>query len=91
MKDYFNFNSKSCSIHDLNPKCRELWSIGQQVAIRRLSVQTRAPYKQPPRYELLSNFSTRAARIAGNDARLYLELEPEGKPELKGRFYWTGL
>ncbi|PBQ21033.1 hypothetical protein CCL09_01435 [Pseudomonas congelans] len=91
MKNEFKLNTQACSIKDLNPKCRQLWSIGQQVAVRRLSVQTRAPYQQPPRYQLISDFSTRAARIAGNYARIYLELEPKGKPELKGRFYWTGL
>ncbi|WP_244618909.1 DUF2515 family protein [Pseudomonas syringae] len=91
MKNDFKFNTHACSINDLNPKCRQLWSIGQQVAVRRLSVQTRAAYQQPPRYQLISDFSTRAARIAGNYARIYLELEPKGKPELKGRFYWTGL
>ncbi|PBP97408.1 DUF2515 family protein [Pseudomonas congelans] len=91
MKENFDFNPKSCSINDLNPGCVEMWTLGQQVAIRRLCVKTRAEYKQPARYELLKDFSTRAARIAGNYARIYLEQEHNGQPEQKGRFYWTGL
>ncbi|RMR55636.1 hypothetical protein ALP83_200135 [Pseudomonas syringae pv. actinidiae] len=91
MKENFDFNPKSCSINDLNPGCVEMWTLGQQVAIRRLCVKTRAEYKQPARYELLKDFSTRAARIAGNYARIYLEQEYNGQPEQKGRFYWTGL
>ncbi len=71
MKENFDFNPKSCSINDLNPGCVEMWTLGQQVAIRRLCVKTRAEYKQPARYELLKDFSTRAARIAGNYARIY--------------------
>lgn len=91
MKNDFKFNTQACSINDLNPKCRQLRSIGQRVAVTRLSVQTRAPYQQPPRYQLISDFSTRAARIAGNYARIYLELEPKGQPEVKGRFYLNSL
>lgn len=91
MKENFDFNPKSCSINDLNPGCVEMWTLGQQVAVRRLCVKTRAEYKQPARYELLKDFSTRAARIAGNYARIYLEQEHHGQPEQKGRFYWTGL
>lgn len=91
MKENFDFNPKSCSINDLNPGCVEMWTLGQQVAVRRLCVKTRAEYKQPARYELLKDFSTRAARIAGNYARIYLEQEHNGQPEQKGRFYWTGL
>ncbi|GAO92538.1 hypothetical protein RYA95_27465 [Pseudomonas syringae pv. actinidiae] len=91
MKDDFNFNPHACSINDLNPGCEELWSIGQQVAVRRLSVQSRVPCLKPAQYTLISDFSARAARIAGSYARIYLEHEIKGKPELKGRFYWTGL
>lgn len=91
MKEDFGLNSKPCSVNDLNPGCVEMWTLGQQVAVRRLCVKTRAEYKQPARYELLKDFSTRAARIAGNYARIYLEQERNGQPEQKGRFYWTGL
>jgi hypothetical protein len=27
MKNDFKFNTQACSINDLNPKCRQLWSI----------------------------------------------------------------
>ncbi|GBH21207.1 hypothetical protein KPSA3_07249 [Pseudomonas syringae pv. actinidiae] len=40
MKENFEFNSTSCSINDLNPGCVELWTLGQQVAVRRLCVKT---------------------------------------------------
>ncbi len=72
MKDDFNFNPHACSINDLNPGCEELWSIGQQVAVRRLSVQSRVPCLKPAQYTLISDFSARAARIAGSYARIYL-------------------
>lgn len=91
MKEDFKLNPRTCSINDLNPGCTELWSLGQQVAVRRLCIKTRIEYTQPARYELIADFGARAARIAGNYARIYLELEKNGKPELKGRFYWTGL
>ncbi|MEE4679736.1 hypothetical protein V2K56_08785 [Pseudomonas alliivorans] len=91
MKQDFKLNQDACSVNDLNPGCVQLWTLGQQEAVRRLSVKTRVEHKQPARYELIKGFSTRAARIAGNYARIYLEQETNGKPELKGRFYWTGL
>ncbi|WP_313646969.1 DUF2515 family protein [Pseudomonas sp.] len=91
MKESFTFNESACSINDVNPGCKELWTIGQQEAIRRLSVKTRNEFKQTACYELVENFSARAERIAANYAKIYLELEHNGKPELKGRFYWTGL
>ncbi|WP_272924787.1 hypothetical protein [Pseudomonas syringae] len=31
MKENFEFNLASYSIHDLNPGCVELWTLGQQV------------------------------------------------------------
>lgn len=91
MKQDFNFNEKPCSVNRLGLECEDGWSLGQQEAVRRLSVKTRVEFKQTARYQLIENFSTRAERIAGNYARIYLELERNGKPELKGRFYWTGL
>ncbi|MFK0310475.1 DUF2515 family protein [Pseudomonas sp. NPDC090233] len=91
MKENFTLNNITCSVNDLNPGCKQVWSLGQQEAIRRLSIKTRVEFKQPPRYELVENFSARAERIAGNYAKIYLELECNGKPEKKGRFYWTGL
>ncbi|MEE5154780.1 hypothetical protein V2J87_25870 [Pseudomonas alliivorans] len=89
MKEDFKLNPRTCSINDLNPGCTELWSLGQQVAVRRLCIKTCIEYTQPARYELIADFGARAARIAGNYARIYLELEKNGKPELKGDF--TGL
>lgn len=91
MKEDFELNPNACSINDLNAGCVELWTLGQQEAVRRLSVKMRVECKQPARYELVKDFSTRAARIAGNYARIYLELEQNGQPAQKGRFYWTGL
>jgi hypothetical protein len=91
MKQDFKFNEKPCSVNRLGLECEDGWSIGQQEALRRLSIKTRVEFKQTARYQLIENFSTRAERIAGNYARIYLELERNGKPEMKGRFYWTGL
>lgn len=91
MKEDFELNPNACSINDLNAGCVQLWTLGQQEAVRRLCVKTRVECKKPARYELVKDFSTRAARIAGNYARIYLELEHNGQPAQKGRFYWTGL
>ena len=91
MKQDFKFNEKPCSVNRLGLECEDGWSLGQQEAVRRLSIKTRIEFKQTARYELIKDFSIRAERIAGNYARIYLELERNGKPELQGRFYWTGL
>ena len=91
MKQDFKFNDNACSVNDLNPGCKELWTIGQQEAIRRRSVKTRIAFKSTASYEVVKNFSVRAERIAANYAKIYLEQENNGKPNLKGRFYWTGL
>jgi len=91
MKQDFKFNDNACSINDLNPGCKELWTIGQQEAIRRLSIKTRAAFKSTATYEIVKNFSVRAERIAASYAKIYLEQEYNGKTNLKGRFYWTGL
>lgn len=91
MKQDFKFNEQTCSENKPNVHYKELWTLGQQEAVRRLSVKTRVEFKATARYQLIKDFSTRAERIAGNYARIYLELEKNGKPELKGRFYWTGL
>lgn len=91
MKQDFRFNEQTCSTNDPGVHYRELWTLGQQEAVRRLSIKTRVEFKATARYQLIKDFSTRAERIAGNYAKIYLELERNGKPELKGRFYWTGL
>ncbi|WP_251962790.1 hypothetical protein, partial [Pseudomonas sp. Marseille-Q5299] len=91
MKQDFRFNEQTCSTNTPKVHYQELWTLGQQEAVRRLSVKTRVEFKNTARYELIKDFSVRAERIAGNYARIYLELEKNGKPELKGRFYWTGL
>ncbi|MGN8261974.1 DUF2515 family protein [Pseudomonas sp. SMSB3] len=91
MKQDFEFNEKPCSVNRLGLECEDGWSLGQQEAVRRLSIKTRVEFKQTARFELIKDFSIRAERIAGNYARIYLELEQNGKPELQGRFYWTGL
>ncbi|MFJ4114801.1 DUF2515 family protein [Pseudomonas sp. NPDC089758] len=91
MKQDFRFNEQTCSTNDPGVNYKELWTLGQQEAVRRLSVKTRIEFKETARYQLVKDFSTRAERIAGNYAKIYLELERNGKPELKGRFYWTGL
>jgi len=91
MKQDFRFNEQTCSTNDSDPHYLELWTLGQQEAVRRLSVKTRVEFKETARYQLIKDFSTRAERIAGNYAQIYLEFERNGKPELRGRFYWTGL
>lgn len=91
MKQDFRFNEQTCSTNTPKVHYQELWTLGQQEAVRRLSVKTRVEFKNTARYELIKDFSVRTERIAGNYARIYLELEKNGKPELKGRFYWTGL
>ncbi|MGN8262190.1 DUF2515 family protein [Pseudomonas sp. SMSB3] len=91
MKQDLKFNEQTCSTSESDLHYTELWTLGQQEAVRRLSVKTRIEFKGTARYELVKDFSARAERIAGNYARIYLELERNGKPALKGRFYWTGL
>ncbi|EIK97624.1 hypothetical protein PMM47T1_03909 [Pseudomonas sp. M47T1] len=70
--------------------CEALWAIGQQRAIKLLSDEKECPIKGKST-ELISDFGTRAGRIAAAYARFYLELEPGCDPKSKGRFYWMGL
>jgi hypothetical protein len=65
--------------------------MGQEVAIRRLSVEKRCFLTQTSKLELVSDFGARAGRIAATYARFYLEQEEGCNPKLKGRFYWMGL
>ncbi|WP_347902742.1 hypothetical protein [Pseudomonas purpurea] len=71
--------------------CTQSWSFAQMEAIKRLSVQEKCFLTGKKKWKLVSDFSVRAARIAGNYARFYLELEAGGQPKQKGRFYWMGL
>lgn len=84
----FKTNDKECSVHEVVLGCDKLWAMGQEEAIRRLSKKRSSASSK---YELISDFSARAARIAAAYASFYLEQGEDGKPELKGRFYWMGL
>lgn len=84
----FKTNAKECSVHEVVLGCDKLWAMGQEEAIRRLSKKRSSA---SGKYELISDFSARAARIAAAYASFYLEQGEDGKPELKGRFYWMGL
>lgn len=86
-----NTNTTPDSVQDIPLGCPELWSIGQQEAIRRLSRQRTCFFTGSQRWELIADFSARAARIAATYARFYLETERGCNPDLKGRFYWMGL
>lgn len=86
-----NTNTTSDSVQDITLSCAELWSIGQQEAIRRLSIQRSCLFTRVPRQHLVGDFSARAARIAATYARFYLETEQGCNPDYKGRFYWMGL
>lgn len=86
-----NTNTTSDSVQDITLSCAELWSIGQQEAIRRLSIQRTCLFTKVPRQHLVGDFSARAARIAATYARFYLETEQGCNPDYKGRFYWMGL
>ncbi|NSX07373.1 hypothetical protein HTX81_02140 [Pseudomonas lini] len=84
----FKTNDKECSVHEVVLGCDKLWAMGQEEAIRRLSKKRSSSSNK---YELISDFSVRAARIAAAYASFYLEQGEDGKQELKGRFYWMGL
>ncbi|QZP31819.1 DUF2515 family protein [Pseudomonas sp. DR48] len=84
----FKTNAKECSVHEVVLGCDKLWAMGQEEAIRRLSKKRSSASSK---YELISDFGVRAARIAAAYASFYLEQGEDGKPELKGRFYWMGL
>ncbi|KAA0694926.1 hypothetical protein DT594_08615 [Halopseudomonas laoshanensis] len=86
-----NTNRVRDSVQDVTLECRELWSVGQQEAIRRLSEEHSPWYSRSTKRRLIPDFSARAARIAASYARFYLEIEEGGMPEHKGRFYWMGL
>lgn len=86
----FTTNTQKNSLEEQTITCEALWAIGQQRAVKLLSDEKECPIKGK-RTELISDFSTRAGRIAAAYARFYLELEPGCDPKLKGRFYWMGL
>ncbi|MGO4367424.1 DUF2515 family protein [Pseudomonas sp. PAB10] len=87
----FKTNSQSCSVKDVTLKCDKLWTMGQQEAISRLSVPKKSVFSKSTKMVLVSDFGARAARIAAAYAEFYLERGEDGKPDLKGRFYWMGL
>lgn len=84
----FKTNTTEGSVHEVVLGCDKLWAMGQEEAIRRLSEKRSATSSK---YELVCDFGARAARIAAAYASFYLEQGEDGKPELKGRFYWMGL
>lgn len=87
----FTTNSRDKSIVEAPLTCPDLWSMGQERAIQILSEVSKSFWSGAAERKLVSSFSARAARIAAAYARIYLELEESGRPELKGRFYWMGL
>ncbi|HBX53920.1 DUF2515 family protein [Pseudomonas sp. UBA2684] len=87
----FATNAVTRSVCEEPLACDKLWAMGQEAAISRLSVETRSFFSTTAKQELVADFSARAARIAATYARFYLEQEEDGKPHLKGRFYWMGL
>ncbi|HDZ56420.1 MAG TPA: hypothetical protein ENI17_12810 [Pseudomonas xinjiangensis] len=87
----FTTNNQASSVHEAALECDQLWSMGQEEAIHRLSVEKRSFLFGAAKQELVADFGARAARIAATYARFYLEQEESGKPHLKGRFYWMGL
>lgn len=84
----FKTNTQEGSVHEVVLDCDTLWAMGQEEAIRLLSNRRSSTSSK---YEWVTDFSTRAARIAAAYASFYLEQGEDGKPELKGRFYWMGL
>ncbi|WP_157958931.1 hypothetical protein [Salinicola sp. RZ23] len=91
MEHEFKTNSRACSVQMQEVSCSELWSLGQQEAIRKLSVLRKGFFDSEAHYELISKFSERAKVIAGVYARFYLEQEDGCAPDKEGRFYWMGL
>ncbi|WP_085655905.1 DUF2515 family protein [Pseudomonas sp. B11(2017)] len=87
----FKTNNQSCSVKDITLKCDKLWTMGQQEAISRLSVPEKSWFSSSTKMVLVKDFGARAARIAAAYAEFYLERGEDGKPDLKGRFYWMGL
>ncbi|AWM89334.1 hypothetical protein DJ564_00245 [Pseudomonas sp. 31-12] len=87
----FKTNTQSCSIQEIALKCDKLWTMGQQEAISRLSIPEKTFFSKSTKTVLVSDFGARAARIAAAYAEFYLERGEDGKPDLKGRFYWMGL
>lgn len=84
--------AKNAAPHEVKINCAQLWSLAQAQAIRRLSTQRNEYYLfGSKKWMLVSDFSTRAARIAGVYASFYLEREDGGQAAFKGRFYWMGL
>jgi hypothetical protein len=89
----FTTNKIPGSQHKIVLGCWYQWSLGQQAAYQRLSVQSPDVFGiwGQPHYKLINRYSARAARIAATYARFYLEEEPGWDKALKGRFYWAGL
>ncbi|MCU7246432.1 DUF2515 family protein [Pseudomonas koreensis] len=87
----FKTNNQNCSVQEITLKCDKLWTMGQQEAINRLSVVETSWFSSSSKMVLVGDFSARASRIAAAYAEFYLERGEDGKPDLKGRFYWMGL
>lgn len=71
----FTTNDKACSVHEVVLGCDKLWAMGQEEAIRRLSKKRSSASSK---YELISDFGARAARIAAAYAGFYLEQGEDG-------------
>ncbi|TCM61850.1 hypothetical protein EC844_1264 [Acinetobacter calcoaceticus] len=70
--------------------CVVFWEMQQQKALKRLSNRLLAPMNAPQKYAIIPNAEARARRIAAVYARIYLETESKGNPNLRGRYYWMG-
>lgn len=87
----FKTNTQCGSVLDITLTCDKLWTMGQQEAIRRLSQPGEFRFSTSTKKVPVSDFGVRAARIAAAYAEFYLEHGKDGRPDLKGRFYWMGL
>jgi len=83
-------NTTEGSVCIMRAGCDTMWSLAQQFAYRRLSTREQG-VTFPPKRSVLSNYAHRARIIAASYARFYLELEENGNPKKKGRYYWMAL
>lgn len=83
-------NTQEDSVCTLQAGCDTMWSLAQQFAYRRLSTREQGVVF-PAKRSIYSNYAHRARIIAATYARFYLELEENGNPKKKGRYYWMAL
>lgn len=81
-------NTTENSCKTLQCSCGTFWELYQQEAIKRLSHMVNVKTNS---YRLEIGYEARARRIASVYAKMYLEQEINGNPQLMGRYYWMGL